>query len=162
MIVVQKAMEKTNLYRVDGFGVKNYNYGFIGVASLILFITLNISLGYLTYQAEIGLDASPVNSYSDALWLMVMSATTIGFGDVYPITFVGRACVFVMFILGVGILGGMGAVFVNKIFGFADTNIKNRELRMQNAQIIAQNTEIAKKLITLEEKLEALTKSLNK
>ncbi|MFT6587291.1 MAG: hypothetical protein ACJAVU_003445, partial [Cognaticolwellia sp.] len=55
MIVVQKAMEKTNLYRVDGFGVKNYNYGFIGVASLILFITLNISLGYLTYQAEIGL-----------------------------------------------------------------------------------------------------------
>ena len=155
-------MEKTNLYRVDGFGVKNYNYGFIGVASLILFITLNISLGYLTYQAEIGLDASPVKSYSDALWLMVMSATTIGFGDVYPITFVGRACVFVMFILGVGILGGMGAVFVNKIFGFADTNIKNRELRMQNAQIIAQNTEIAKKLITLEEKLEALTKSLNK
>ncbi|MBA6416302.1 two pore domain potassium channel family protein [Colwellia sp. 6M3] len=155
-------MEKTNLYRVDGFGVKNYNYGFIGVASLILFITLNISLGYLTYQAEIGLEVSPVKSYSDALWLMVMSATTIGFGDVYPITFVGRACVFVMFILGVGILGGMGAVFVNKIFGFADTNIKNRELRMQNAQIIAQNVETAKKLIVLEEKLEALTKSLNK
>ncbi|MFT6587384.1 MAG: hypothetical protein ACJAVU_003539, partial [Cognaticolwellia sp.] len=148
--------------RVDGFGVKNYNYGFIGVASLILFITLNISLGYLTYQAEIGLEVSPVKSYSDALWLMVMSATTIGFGDVYPITFVGRACVFVMFILGVGILGGMGAVFVNKIFGFADTNIKNRELRMQNAQIIAQNVETAKKLIVLEEKLEALTKSLNK
>lgn len=65
-----------------------------------------------------------------------------------------------MFILGVGILGGMGAVFANKIFGFADTNIKNRELRMQNAQIIAQNNEISKKLLTLEEKLEALSKNL--
>ncbi len=91
---------------------------------------------------------------------MVMSSTTIGFGDVYPITFTGRAAVFIMFILGVGILGGMGAVFANKIFGFADTNIKNRELRMQNAQIIAQNNEISKKLLTLEEKLEALSKNL--
>lgn len=160
MIVVQKAMEKSNLYSVDGFGVKNYNYGFIAIVSFVLFVTLNLSLGYITYQAELGLDASPVKSYTDAIWLMVMSSTTIGFGDVYPITFTGRAAVFIMFILGVGILGGMGAVFANKIFGFADTNIKNRELRMQNAQIIAQNNEISKKLLTLEEKLEALSKKL--
>tara|TARA_R110002094_G_scaffold158385_1_gene144374 strand:+ start:242 stop:730 length:489 start_codon:yes stop_codon:yes gene_type:complete len=158
MIVVQRAMEKSNLYSVDGFGVKNYNYGFIAVVSLILFLTLNLSLGYITYQAELGLENSPVKSYSDAIWLMVMSSTTIGFGDVYPITFIGRAAVFIMFILGVGILGGMGAVFVNKIFGFADTNVKNRELRMQNAQIIAQNNEISKKLIRLEEKLDKLDK----
>lgn len=159
MIVVQKAMEKTNLYRIDDFGIKNYNYGFIGTISLILFLTLNLALGYITYQAELGFEASPVKSYSDAIWLMVMSSTTIGFGDVYPITFIGRASVFIMFILGIGLLGGMGAVFVNKIFGFADTNIKNRELRMQNSQIIAQNIEITKKLIKLEEKLEALTKT---
>ena len=162
MIVVQKAMEKSNLYRVDDFGVKNYNYGFIGVMSFILFISLNLILGYITFQAEVGLEASPIQNYTDAIWLMVMSSTTIGFGDIYPITFVGRASVFIMFILGIGLLGGMGAVFVNKIFGFADTNIKNRELRMQNSQIIAQNTEINKKLLALEEKLEALTKSLNK
>jgi len=156
MIVVQKTMEKTKLYNIDEFGVKNYNYGFIGFVSFILFISLNLSLGYLAYQAEIGLDASPVKSYSDAFWLMVMSSTTIGFGDVYPITLVGRIAVFVMFILGVGILGGMGAVFVNKIFGFADTNIKNRELRKQNEQILIQNADICEKLVKLEEKLEAL------
>ncbi|WP_259367044.1 MULTISPECIES: potassium channel family protein [unclassified Colwellia] len=160
MIVVQKAMEKTNLYRVDDFGIKNYNYGFIGIASFLLFLTLNLSLGYITYQAEYGLEGSNIKNYSDAIWLMVMSSTTIGFGDVYPITFIGRASVFIMFILGVGILGAMGAMFINKIFGFADTNIKNRELRMQNAQIITQNTAITEKLIQLEEKLELLAKKL--
>lgn len=160
MIVVQKAMEKTNLYRVDDFGIKNYNYGFIGIASFLLFLTLNLSLGYITYQAEYGLEGSNIKNYSDAIWLMVMSSTTIGFGDVYPITFIGRASVFIMFILGVGILGAMGAMFINKIFGFADTNIKNRELRMQNAQIITQNTAITEKLIKLEEKLELLAKKL--
>ena len=87
-----------------------------------------------------------------------MSSTTIGFGDVYPITLVGRIAVFVMFILGVGILGGVGAVFANKIFGFADTNIKNRELRKQNAEIIVQNEKIYQKLTKLEDKLIALEK----
>lgn len=161
MIVVQKTMEKSNLYQVDQFGVKNYNYGFIAVVSLILFLSLNLLLGYITYQAEVGLEASPINSFTDAIWLMVMSSTTIGFGDIYPITFIGRASVFIMFILGIGILAGMGAVFANKIFGFADTNVKNRELRMQNSQIIAQNNEISKKLIKMEEQLALLTKPLD-
>mgnify|MGYP000215197910 FL=1 len=161
MIVVQKAMEKSNLYRIDEFGVKNYNYGFIGIISFTLFIILNITLGYITYQAEVGLEFSPVQSYSDAIWLMVMSSTTIGFGDVYPITLVGRISAFIMFILGVGILGGMGAVFVNKIFGFADTNIKNRELRKQNAEIIEQNSQISEKLTKLEQQIVSLVKAQN-
>lgn len=158
MIILQSVMEKSNLYKVDEFGIKNYNFGVLGFVSLTIFFILNITLGYITFIAEVNAVDSPVQSYVDALWLMLMSSTTIGFGDVYPITFIGRAAVFVMFILGVGILGGVGAVFANKIFGFADTNIKNRELRKQNADIFAQNIEIHRKLEKLEEKLEALSK----
>lgn len=157
MIVIQKVMEKSKLYSIDEYGVKNYHYSFIAISSLALFATLNICLAYVAYIAEAGLVDSPVQNFPDAIWLMIMSSTTIGFGDVYPVTFVGRAAVFIMFLLGIGILGGMGAVFVNKIFGFADTNIKNRELRKQNAQIINQNAEIYEKLISLEKKLEAFS-----
>ncbi|TPH17341.1 two pore domain potassium channel family protein [Litorilituus lipolyticus] len=149
-------MEKTNLYRVDEFGVKNYNYGILGLLSFAVFSVLNLSLGYIAYLAEITVETSPVQNYADALWLMMMSSTTIGFGDVYPVTLIGRAAVFVMFILGVGILGGVGAIFANKIFGFADTNIKNRELRKQNEDIFQQNAEIYKKLAELEKKLESI------
>lgn len=158
MIILQSAMEKSNLYKVDKFGVKNYNYGAIGVMSLALFTLLNMGLGYVTFIAETSVLNSPVKNYADALWLMLMSSTTIGFGDVYPITFIGRAAVFVMFILGVGILGGAGAIFANKIFGFADTNIKNRELRQQNEEIMRQNMAIHTKLDQLEKKLEVLNK----
>ena len=158
MIILQSVMEKSNLYKVDEFGIKNYNYGILGFFSLAVFFTLNITLGYITFLAEVNAVDSPVQNYVDALWLMLMSSTTIGFGDVYPITFIGRAAVFVMFILGVGILGGVGAVFANKIFGFADTNIKNRELRKQNEDIFAQNIEIHRKLEKIEEKLEAISK----
>lgn len=158
MIVLQNAMEKSQLYKVDEFGVKNYNFGVLGFLSLALFSVLNITLGYITFLAETSVANSPVQNYVDALWLMLMSSTTIGFGDVYPITFVGRSAVFVMFILGVGILGGVGAVFANRIFGFADTNIKNRELRKQNEEIFAQNIKIHEKLDKLEEKLASLSK----
>jgi len=157
MIVLQKAMEKSHLYKEDEFGIKNYNYGILGFLSLALFSILNIVLGYITFLAETSVLDSPVQNYVDALWLMLMSSTTIGFGDVYPITFVGRAAVFIMFILGVGILGGVGAVFANKIFGFADTNIKNRELRKQNEEILAQNVKIHRQLEKLEEKLESIS-----
>lgn len=157
MILLQNAMEKSHLYHVDEFGIKNYNYRILGFLSLALFSFLNIVLGYVTFLAETSVTDSPVQSYADALWLMLMSSTTIGFGDVYPITFIGRAAVFLMFILGVGILGGVGAVFANKVFGFADTNIKNRELRKQNEEIFAQNTLIHKKLEKLEEKLESMS-----
>ena len=157
MILLQNVMEKSQLYKMDKFGIKNYNYGVLGFLSLSVFSLLNISLGYVTFLAETSVIGSPVKNYIDALWLMLMSSTTIGFGDVYPITFVGRAAVFIMFILGVGILGGAGAVFANKIFGFADTNIKNRELRKQNEEIYAQNIAIHKKLEKLEKQIASLS-----
>ena len=149
-------MEKTNLYKLDEFGVKNYNYGILGLLSFAVFSVLNLSLGYVAYLAEITVETSPVQAYADALWLMMMSSTTIGFGDVYPVTLIGRAAVFVMFILGVGILGGVGAIFANKIFGFADTNIKNRELRKQNEDIFQQKADRYQKLAELEKKLESM------
>jgi len=151
-------MEKSNLYRVDEFGVKNYNYGILALLSFALFALINIGLGYITFISETNVVGSPVKNYADAFWLMLMSSTTIGFGDVYPITLTGRIAVFTMFILGVGILGGVGAVFANKIFGFADTNIKNRELRKQNEQILEQNDKIYQKLTALEDKLATLNK----
>ncbi len=158
MIILKNAMEKSNLYKVDEFGVTNYNYVALGLLSIALFAVINLSLGYVAFIAETSVTGSPVKNYSDAVWLMIMSSTTIGFGDVYPITIVGRITVFVMFILGVGILGGVGAVFANKIFGFADTNIKNRELRKQNEEILLQNKLIHEKLAKLDKRLDSINR----
>jgi voltage-gated potassium channel len=149
LLIFRNVMKKSSYYKVDDFGVKNYNYLPIGLSSIAIYIFLNISFGLIAYYSEITNPESPVKTIYDSIWLMVMSSTTIGFGDVYPITFVGRLSVFLMFILGVGILGGVGAIFANKIFGFADTNIKNRELRKQNTQILERINEVDKKLDSL-------------
>jgi hypothetical protein len=139
-------MEKTHLYKIDNFGVKNYNFFVLTGFLFLVMAFLTLSLGYITYTHEIENTSSPVKSYGDAIWLMVMSASTIGFGDVYPITIIGRIAVYTMFLLGVGTLGTLGAIFANRIFGFADTNIKNRELRKQNADIYEKLLELEKKI----------------
>ncbi|WP_426358575.1 potassium channel family protein [Pseudocolwellia sp. HL-MZ19] len=146
MLIFESVMEKTHLYQVDNFGVKNYNFLVLTLFLFLVMACLTLSLGHITYIYEIENANSPVKSYGDAIWLMVMSASTIGFGDVYPITLIGRIAVYTMFLLGVGTLGTLGAIFANRIFGFADTNIKNRELRKQNADIYAKLLELEKKI----------------
>lgn len=144
-------MEKTCLYKLDDYGVKNYNFFVLAFFLLLVMTLLTLSLGYVAYIFEIETSNSPVKSYGDAIWLMVMSASTIGFGDVYPITLAGRIAVYTMFLLGVGTLGTLGAIFANKLFGFADTNIKNRELRKQNANIYAKLLELEQKIDKMNE-----------
>jgi len=146
VLIFESIMEKTHLYKIDNYGVKNYNFFVLACFLFLVMAFLTFSLGHITYVYEIDNPNSPVKSYGDAIWLMVMSASTIGFGDVYPITLIGRVAVYTMFLLGVGTLGTLGAIFANRIFGFADTNIKNRELRKQNADIYAKLLELEKKI----------------
>ena len=73
-----------------------------------------------------------------------MSASTIGFGDFYPVTTVGRAITAISFYIGVGLAGYIGGTIAEKVTSFSDTAIKNRELRQQNAKIIEMLEEIKK------------------
>ena len=78
-----------------------------------------------------------------------MAASTIGFGDFYPVTQGGRALVALIFYVGVGLVGFLGAILASGFFGFAETSVKNRELRKQNQEILEHNRLIERKLDAL-------------
>ncbi|QIZ78906.1 two pore domain potassium channel family protein [Ferrimonas lipolytica] len=139
-------MERSGFYHLDEFGVKNYHLKALLITSILTMVMLCTGLGYLTYLFEVGAEGANVTNYAEAVWLMLMSASTIGFGDFYPVTLGGRIVSVVMFSLGVGILGGIGAMFATRMFGFSDTNVKNRELRKQNAEILEKVTALEAKL----------------
>lgn len=146
--------DNLTLYSVDEYGVRNYNSFYLLILTLItlygIIALLSVPLVHFESQAE----HSNIKSYRDAFWVLQMSASTIGFGDFYPVTFEGRLLVAFMFYIGVGMVGFIGAQFVNRFVSFSDTNVKNREIRKQNQLIIEQNK-------VLEDKLEKMMSQIN-
>jgi len=143
-------------YTIDEFGVKNYNSFYLLLITIAVLYGVIAALSFPLYQYELAAEHSNIKSYKDAFWTLQMSASTIGFGDFYPVTFAGRIIVAAMFYIGVGMVGFVGAQFVNKFVGFSDTNVKNRELRKQNKELLAHNKQLEKKIDRLVEKVEEI------
>lgn len=161
-IIFQRMLSSDQFYYVDGHGVKNYKTRFVFFLALLSMILLVCSLGFLTLHFEQSHPDATVKTYADAIWLMLMSSTTIGFGRIGPVTVGGQAMVMIMFIFGVGIMGGLGALAASKILGFSDTNVKNRELRSQNAQIIERLIQLEKKISQQDKTISSTQQSIEK
>lgn len=150
---------RSKLYRVDQYNVPNYRTWVLTLLSLSLLYFIIAVMAIFLFYFEQGQAGSNIHTYGDAFWTLQMSASTIGFGDHYPVTWGGRVMVSIIFYLGIGLVGFLGAMIADKILGFADTSVKNRELRKQNADILAHNKELEKKL---DELIDRLDKALHK
>ncbi|WP_448548396.1 ion channel [Thalassotalea fusca] len=150
--------ESLKTYTIDEYGVRNYNSFYLLIVTLIVLYGIIALLSIPLYQIESAHVDGNIKSFKDAFWTLQMSASTIGFGDFYPVTAVGRIIVAAMFYIGVGMVGFVGAQFVNKFVGFSDTNVKNRELRRQNKEILEHNKLLEQKLDMLVDKIEKINK----
>ena len=63
--------------------------------------------------AELGFErsvsGSNIHTYGDALWWAVVTVTTVGYGDRYPVTADGRGVAVVLMIVGIGLIGAITA-----------------------------------------------------
>lgn len=72
---------------------------------LIIFFTAQTIIwlfALVFYLAENNINGS-VNTYFDALWWSYCTVTTVGYGDITPITFVGRIIAMMAMVVGTGI-----------------------------------------------------------
>jgi len=74
------------------------------VAWLGVMVICSIAL----YAAENGVNEA-IDSPLDALWWGVVTLTTVGYGDIYPVTTEGRIAAAALMLLGIGLFGGITA-----------------------------------------------------
>ena len=95
----------------------------------IIFFLLLLALVYVEKN-----DASAsIHSFSDAFWYLIVTLSTIGYGDYYPVTATGKAISLLFILTSFGIMGYMISTLTIKInkymedkkAGFFGTNMKN-------------------------------------
>lgn len=72
---------------------------------VLLAIGLYVLLVYVLVAVERGVNGSQIDSLSDAIWYSIVTLTTVGYGDTYPVTPVGRAIGYIFVLGSLGVLG---------------------------------------------------------
>ena len=91
--------------------------------SLIIGLLLIIFLGSFVVLVFERRADSTVKTYGDALWMMLVTLATVGFGDVVPITAGGRVATVVSMVMGIGLLS---AFITTKAASMAENMRKKR------------------------------------
>ncbi|WP_194834101.1 potassium channel family protein [Nocardia sp. XZ_19_369] len=73
---------------------------FVGTSSILVLFLCSLAF----FDAEYGVEGSKVLSFGDALWWSAVSVTTVGYGDVYPVTVEGRLISLVLMTFGIGLI----------------------------------------------------------
>jgi len=74
-----------------------------------------------------------INDILDAFWWSVVTLTTVGYGDAYPVTNIGRVVATILMLTSIGTVGALGAIITSVILSRVD-DIKlgraaNRDLK---------------------------------
>jgi len=95
------------------------------------------------YDAERGAPGANIATFGDALWWAVVTMTTVGYGDTFPVTFEGRLVAVGVMIVGISLIGLVSATlasgFLARIQGQteSDTALILKKLEALEAQIAA-------------------------
>lgn len=116
-----------------------------GIASVfaITFLVLTLSSVSILF-----LERSPesnIRTAEDALWWSMTTITTVGYGDKYPVTQLGRIVASCLMVTGVGLFGTMSGVIASFFLGApstpSETEAKDEEIRALRAELEALKAE---------------------
>jgi len=93
--------------------------------SFVLLIFCSIAILNFETPAE-----ANIKTASDALWWSIVTITTVGYGDKYPVTFAGRIVGVVLMITGVGLFGTFTAYVASLFFDREQQQVERREDRL--------------------------------
>lgn len=88
----------------------------------------------LELSFEDGAPGSNIHNYVDALWWAIVSVTTVGYGDKYPVTAGGRGVAVILMLVGIGLIGVLTAT-VASYFVEAKADETQAEMRQRLERI---------------------------
>ncbi|WP_299019460.1 potassium channel family protein [uncultured Photobacterium sp.] len=127
------------------------------VASIFLLLTVLVTVGSaLMLLLEGNHPESNIHSAGDAIWWVFVTISTVGYGDHYPVTELGKALAAVIIISGVGLFGmvaGLISSIISDPTQKKEQNARRHEEEWQ--QMLATQQQLLERLTRLEQQLNA-------
>lgn len=108
------------------------------------------------YHFEHGVNEK-ITSFLDALWWAVATVTTVGYGDISPVTVEGKVLGILLMLLGTGLFATYTALFAGALLS-ADYQLFNREIRKIEGNLKKEELQLE----DLKNKLKAALNELEK
>jgi voltage-gated potassium channel len=109
---------------------------------------------WLVLLFEENAKGSNIHTYPDAVWWAIVTVTTVGYGDRYPVTAGGRIVAAILMLVGIGLIGVLTAT-VASVFIKEHTDANRKEFRKGHADLGQQLSVISDRLADVERRLGA-------
>lgn len=103
-----------------------------GVASVFLITFLVISFSSVAILLAERVPGANIRTAGDAVWWSITTITTVGYGDCYPVTSIGRAIASGLMICGVGLFGTLSGVIASFFLG------QHREQQRREEELVEE------------------------
>ena len=77
--------------------------------ALLAVVVVVFACSALVLSFEAHANGSNIHNFGDALWWAIVTVTTIGYGDKYPVSAGGRGVATVLMLVGIGLIGVLTA-----------------------------------------------------
>ena len=108
------------------------------LASIVVVAVSSIAILHL--ESAAGAEAN-IRSADDALWWSLVTITTVGYGDRYPVTLEGRCVAIALMVIGVGLIGTWSGIAASWFLAAAD------ERRQDSADLLRQDIQELRQLV---------------
>ena len=102
--------------------------------TLVIALMLIFIIAWLVLLAERGNPNANITTYSNAVWWAFVTITTVGYGDYYPVTTLGRLCAIVLMFAGLGIIGVLSSYLASTFISLQRRREANKDSENGNGE----------------------------
>lgn len=104
-----------------------------GLHFILLAVLVVVLVGAaIEVAAEGNASGSNIHTYGQALWWAIVTITTVGYGDRFPVTAAGQGVAVVLMLVGIGLVGTLTATIASYFVEEKQNDLEDRLERMES------------------------------
>ena len=123
-------------------------FGRTATAVVIAFIFVTYLASLAVLNAERGAPGAKIETFPDALWWSIVTMSTVGYGEYYPVTTNGRLIAAGVMVVGISLLGLVGASVASSVI----SRLSGKQVESQDA-VKAQVLALTQEIVALRQEL---------